>query len=197
MTQHFFLFPTLKSPEILPLYSIPWEEMGFQQNWFSTFGNKTASYHVFHLSAADVKMEIPVLEWSLKSSTLKSTSFQKGKTFRGVVTIAVEQSRRKANMVAQRDGNSALEADPRILPNITNHVFHQNFYFDIPCNVREQFLLCTVFHKTCIFWATIILAGYTWHFYIYILFSSHSLFCRQPKLALAEDSRLVAGPSKS
>ena len=55
-------------------------------------------------SGADVKMEIPVLVRSLKSSILSSTSFQRGKTFRGVVSAAVEQSRRKANMVAQGDG---------------------------------------------------------------------------------------------
>ena len=53
---------------------------------------------------ADVKMEIPVLVRSLKSSILSSTSLQMGKTFWGVVSAAVEQSRRKANMVAQGDG---------------------------------------------------------------------------------------------
>ena len=31
--------------------------------------------------------------------------------------LSEEQSRRKANIVAQDTGNSALEADPRILPN--------------------------------------------------------------------------------
>ena len=55
-------------------------------------------------SAADVKMEIPVLVPSPKSSILSSTSFQKGKTFWGVASAAVEQSRRRANMVAQGDG---------------------------------------------------------------------------------------------
>ena len=55
------------------------------------------------LSAADVKMEIPVLVRSLKSSILSSTSFQMDKTVWGVVSAAVEQSRRKANMVAQGD----------------------------------------------------------------------------------------------
>ena len=55
-------------------------------------------------SPADVKMEIPVLVQSLKSSILSSTSFQMGKTFWGVVSAAVEQSRSKANMVAQEDG---------------------------------------------------------------------------------------------
>ena len=49
-------------------------------------------------------MEIPVLVQSLKSSILSSTSFQMGKTFWGVVSAAVELSRRKANMVAQGDG---------------------------------------------------------------------------------------------
>ena len=55
-------------------------------------------------SAADVKMEIPVLVQSLKSSILSSTSFQMVKNFWGVVSAAVEKSRRKANMVAQGDG---------------------------------------------------------------------------------------------
>ena len=41
---------------------------------------------------------------SLKSSILSSTSFQMGKAFWGVVSAAVEQSRLKANMVAQGDG---------------------------------------------------------------------------------------------
>ena len=68
--------------------------------------------------AADVKMEIQVLARSLKSSILSSTSFQMGKTFWGVVSAAVEQCMRNANMVAQGDGNSALEADTRIPPNL-------------------------------------------------------------------------------
>ena len=49
-------------------------------------------------------MEIPVLIRSLKSSILSSTSFQTGNTFWGVVSAAVEQSRRKANMVARGEG---------------------------------------------------------------------------------------------
>ena len=56
------------------------------------------------MSAADVKMEIPVLVRSLKSSILSSTNFQMGKSLWGVASVAVEQSRRKANMVAQGDG---------------------------------------------------------------------------------------------
>ena len=55
------------------------------------------------MSAADVKMEKPVLVLSLMSRILSSTSFQMGKTFWRVVNAAVEQSRRKANMVAQGD----------------------------------------------------------------------------------------------
>ena len=61
-------------------------------------------YRNINLSAADVKMEIPVLIRSLKSSILSSTTFQMGNTFWGVVSAAVEQSRRQANMVAQGDG---------------------------------------------------------------------------------------------
>ena len=55
-------------------------------------------------SAADVKMEIPILEQLLKSSILSSTRLQMDKTFWGVVSAAVEQSRCKANMVARGDG---------------------------------------------------------------------------------------------
>ena len=57
------------------------------------------------MSAADVKMEIPVLVLSLKLSTLSSNSFQMDKTIWVVVSAAVEQSRREANMVARGDGN--------------------------------------------------------------------------------------------
>ena len=67
------------------------------------FRDLTEKY-VYLQSAADVKMEIPVLVRSLKSSILRSTSLQRDKTFWGVVSAAVEQSRREANMVAQGDG---------------------------------------------------------------------------------------------
>ena len=56
-------------------------------------------------SVVNVKMEIPVLVRSMKTIVLSSTSFQMDKTFWGVVRAAVGQSRLKANMVAQRDGN--------------------------------------------------------------------------------------------
>ena len=71
------------------------------------------------LSAADVKMEIPVLVQSLKSSITSSTSLQMGKTFWGVVSASVEQSRRKVNTLLGETGNFALEADPRIPQNKT------------------------------------------------------------------------------
>ena len=57
-----------------------------------------------HKSAADVKMEIPVLVRSLKTSILSATSLQMDKTFWGVTSAAGEQSRCKANMVARGDG---------------------------------------------------------------------------------------------
>ena len=70
------------------------------------------------MSAVDVKMEIPVLVLSLKSSILSSTSFQMGKTFWGGVSAAVEQSRCKApTWLLRETGNLALKADPRISPN--------------------------------------------------------------------------------
>ena len=68
-------------------------------------------------------MEILVIEQSLKSSILNSTSFQWDVSFRGGVSAAVlEQSRHKASMVAQirETGNSALEANSRILRNQKN-----------------------------------------------------------------------------
>ena len=49
-------------------------------------------------------MEIPVLVRSLKSSILSSINFHMSKTVWGVGSAAVEQSRRKVNMVAQGDG---------------------------------------------------------------------------------------------
>ena len=53
-------------------------------------------------SAADIKMEITVLVQALKSSILSSTSFRWIKNL--VESAAVEQSSRKANIVAQGDG---------------------------------------------------------------------------------------------
>ena len=55
-------------------------------------------------TAADGKIKIPNIVRSLKSSILSTTSFQMGETFWGVASAAVEQSRRKANVVAQGNG---------------------------------------------------------------------------------------------
>ena len=63
----------------------------------------------------NVKMEIPVHVQTLKSSILSLTSSQMDKTFWGVISVAVEQSRRKANMVAQGHGKFASRANTRIL----------------------------------------------------------------------------------
>ena len=57
---------------------------------------------IAEMSAADVKMEIPVLVRSLKSSILSSTSLRMDKTFWRVVS-AVEQPRRKASVVASKE----------------------------------------------------------------------------------------------
>ena len=57
-------------------------------------------------------MEILVLGRSLNSSILSSASFQLDKTFWGVWSAAVEQSRLKA----QGGGKIGSEADPRIPP---------------------------------------------------------------------------------
>ena len=65
------------------------------------FGKTGNKYRV--KSAAVVKMEIPVLVRSLKSSITSLNSVQMGKTFWGVVSAAVEQSRREASLVAQED----------------------------------------------------------------------------------------------
>ena len=68
-------------------------------------------------SVADVKMEIPVLVQSLKSSTMSSTSLQLDKTFRGVLSAAVQSNQGlKANMVDQGDGNFSSKTGPRIPP---------------------------------------------------------------------------------
>ena len=55
-------------------------------------------------SAADVKMEIPVLVRSLKSSILSSTSFQMGKTFWGVVKTdpRIPPNKKKDDLIAYR-----------------------------------------------------------------------------------------------
>ena len=47
----------------------------------NNFYKKICPHKTIHGSVADVKMEIPVLEQSLKSSILSSISFQMGKTF--------------------------------------------------------------------------------------------------------------------
>ena len=52
-------------------------------------------------AATYVKVEIPVLLKSQKSRVLSSTSFQMDKTFRVEASAAVEQLRRKANMVVK------------------------------------------------------------------------------------------------
>ena len=66
--------------------------------------SKIWQYANKYMSAADVRMEIPVLGRSLMSSILSSTSLQMDKTFWGVVSTAVEQPSRRANMVARGDG---------------------------------------------------------------------------------------------
>ena len=60
--------------------------------------------------------ENPVPIWSLKSGILNTTSFTYDKTFRGVGSAEEGQSRRKAKMSAQRDGELGTGADPRIPP---------------------------------------------------------------------------------
>ena len=70
------------------------------------------TYICIILSSAKVKMEIPILARSLKSSILSSTSFYLDNIFWRVESAAVGQSRRKANMVAQGDGNLVLESYP-------------------------------------------------------------------------------------
>ena len=49
-----------------------------------------------------VKMGIPALVQSLKLSVLSSTSFQMSKTFQGVMSAAVEESWRRASMIAHQ-----------------------------------------------------------------------------------------------
>ena len=59
--------------------------------------------HDIWIPAAHVKMEVPVLIRSLKSSILSSTSSQLDDTFWGVGSAAVEQSGHTADMVDQSD----------------------------------------------------------------------------------------------
>ena len=85
--------------------------------WNEQDRKKLSAYQALQ-SAADVKMVIPVLVQSLKSSILSSTSFQMGKTFWVVVSAAVESNLGvKPTWLLRETGNSALEADPRIPPN--------------------------------------------------------------------------------
>ena len=56
-----------------------------------------------NVSAADVKMEIPVLVLSLNPSILSYTSSQMDKKPWGVGSAAVDQSRYKTSMFAQGD----------------------------------------------------------------------------------------------
>ena len=74
------------------------------QKTFKKRGGKNQKIRCLEGSAADVKMEMPVLMRSLKSNIISSTSFKMNNTFRGVGSAAVEQSRRKANMVVQGGG---------------------------------------------------------------------------------------------
>ena len=78
------------------------------------------------ISAAGVKMEIPVLVRWLKSSILVSTSLQMDKTFWGVVSAAVEQSGVKPAWLLEETGNSALEADPSIPSNQKTNVMQKD-----------------------------------------------------------------------
>ena len=96
-----------------PIHVVSPRDRGWKSNNKEDISSKNSSFRApqlpmnkgqSDLSAADVKMEIPALVRTLKSSILSSTSFQMGKTFWGVVSAAVEQSRRKADMVAQGDG---------------------------------------------------------------------------------------------
>ena len=81
-------------------------------------------------TAADVKMVIPVLVRSLKSSILSSTSFQMGKTFWVVVSAAVESNLGvKPTWLLRETGNSALEADPRIPPNQKKNTKQCHLYY--------------------------------------------------------------------
>ena len=61
--------------------------------------SRMISSHENARSAAEVKIELPVLVRTLKSSILSSTSFQMDETLRGVVSAVVEQSRRNVNIV--------------------------------------------------------------------------------------------------
>ena len=71
-----------------------------------------------------VKEKIPVLVRSPKSSIVNPTSFQTGNAFWGVVRTAVEQSRWKANMVAQCQGQFGSWANSKIPPTHKKSTVH-------------------------------------------------------------------------
>ena len=75
---------------------------------------KNPPFYPVDSSAADVKMDLPILAWSLKTSIVSLTSSRMDDTFWGVVRAAVVQSRREANMVAQGDGKSGPWGWPQI-----------------------------------------------------------------------------------
>ena len=98
-------------------------------------------------------MEIPVLVLSLKSSILSSTSFHMGKTFWGVMSAAVEQSRRKANMVAQGDGKFGPKGWPQnsSKPKKTTHLVNNSTSNKLIDQLFTR-LPSLTYPKTCDFW---------------------------------------------
>ena len=79
--------------------------------------------YLFSFLIAARRIPLSVLILSLKSSTLSSSSFRKDNTFWGVGSVAVKQSRLKANMMSET-GNSAPPADP---PNQECRIFFAIF----------------------------------------------------------------------
>ena len=74
----------------------------------------------------------------LKSSALKSSNFQIDDTSRGVVSAAVEQSRCKANMVAQGDGKFSLWGlTPEFLQPPKNVHSETNFFVSIILEINH------------------------------------------------------------
>lgn len=72
-----------------------------------------------NLWAADVKLEIHVLAYSLKSNIISSSSFQLDNAFWSVGSTLVKQLQSKASTVAQGHGKFYPGADPKILPKQT------------------------------------------------------------------------------
>ena len=98
----------------------------------------------------------------MKSSILSSISFQLDKTFRHVVSAAVEQSRRKANMVLRETGslaripsqkdtilNENVPASRTTLQLLSLHSLKviNSFLYSLGLSLKSNFRFCNIFYS--------------------------------------------------